>query len=99
MEEEFLKMMGKVETIFKEEMGDLHRKVIDGSPVDKGRFKTSWQLLDYDPKKLTFRLYNPVKYGLALWRYEHSSQGWSPAGGDILVHTAEENLVARFGRL
>ena len=99
IENEFNKQLAQIENIFKEEIGNMHREIIDGSPVDSGRFKTSWQILDFDVKNLTFRMYNPSKYGLYLWRYAKSRQGWSPEGGDSIVRNTEENLIRRFNEL
>jgi hypothetical protein len=82
--------------VFKEELTELQSKIIVGSPVDTGHFKNSWQLTTFEPTKLEFRMINPVKYGLALWRYKHSLQGWSPNGGDELVAETEQNIKHRF---
>ena len=85
------KKLEEVERVFREETQELDTQIIDGSPVDTGRFKTSWQLREFDPRTLRYRRYNPVKYGLKLWRYNGSKQGWSPQGGDILI----ENYLRR----
>jgi len=93
------KELEKVERIFREESQELHRQVIDGSPVDTGRFKTSWQLRELNPRTLRFRLYNPVQYGMILWRYKGSNQGWSPIGGDILVENYLRRMRERINTL
>ena len=93
------KKLKEVEEVFKEETQELHRQIIDGSPVDTGRFKTSWQLREFNPRTLKFRLYNPVKYGLKLWRYKGSEQGWSPTGGDILIENYLRRLKERVDSL
>ena len=95
LEQEFQKQLEQVEQIFKEEISSLHLQIIDGSPVDKGRFKTSWQVLEFDPKELRFHLINPVKYGIGLWRYGKSKQGWAVRGGDELVMEAERKMDER----
>jgi len=93
------KELEKVEEVFKEETQELHRQIIDGSPVDTGRFKTSWQLREFNPKTLRFRLYNPVKYGMKLWRYNGSTKGWSPVGGDTLVENYIRSMRERIDSL
>ena len=95
LEDELNLKLKQAETIFKEEIESLHLKIIDGSPVDKGHFKTSWQILEFEPSEWTFRMINPVKYGVGLWRYGKSKQGWSPRGGDELVMETERRINER----
>ena len=95
LEDELNLKLKQAETIFKEEIETLHFKIIDGSPVDKGHFKTSWQILEFEPSEWTFRMINPVKYGVGLWRYGKSKQGWSPRGGDELVMETERRINER----
>jgi len=97
--DEVKRKISKIQDIFREEVSKMHEKIITGSPVDTGRFKTSWQLLEFDPTKLKFHLYNPVEYGLKLWRYKGSNQGWSPSGGDRIIDEFVDNLQARLREL
>jgi hypothetical protein len=92
---EWQKKLDKIEDIFRDELSTMHERIIDGSPVDTGRFKTSWQLLDFKPRELKFHLYNPVPYGLKLWRFGTSKKGWSPMGGDVIVRETEQRLAER----
>jgi len=92
IESELNEKIEQLEDIFKKEMSELNKQIIMGSPVDKGKFKTSWQLLEFEPSKLSFHMHNPTVYGLGLWRYGKSKQGWSPTGGDELVLKAERRM-------
>jgi len=92
LEKEFDDKLQQLEEVFKEKISEMHKKIIDGSPVDSGGFKTSWQLLEFDPKKLSYHLHNPKKYGMKLWRFHHSKQGWSPTGGDIIIEEFKKEM-------
>ena len=92
---EWKKKLDEVEGIFRDEMSQMHEKIITGSPVDTGRFKTSWQMLEFKPRELKFHLHNPVEYGLKLWRFGTSKKGWSPTGGDRIVRETEQRLAER----
>ena len=95
LQDDWERKLDKIEIIFRDELSQMHEKIIDGSPVDFGRFKDSWQMLEFKPRELKFHLYNPVEYGLKLWRFKHSKQGWSPTGGDAIVRETEQRLAER----
>jgi hypothetical protein len=84
---------------FKNRVQQLDRELIDGSPVDTGRFKSSWVLRWFDPDKFSYSRFNNIEYGMYLWRYKRSKQGWSPIGGDVMVQKHINNLRSDFNRI
>lgn len=74
--------------------------VVSGSPVAKGIFRDSWELIKNS--ELSWTIYNPMKYGPVLWngrikingRYYGSTQGWGLEGGDKLLDAFEQELKA-----
>jgi len=92
LEEELLVIVEQAKTAFKETVESLNSKIIEGSPVDKGRFKTAWEVKDYDLDTFTFIMRNDVVYANKLWRGDHSKKGWGVMGGEPIIESHEELL-------
>jgi hypothetical protein len=85
LESEFDEILKQAQEAFKKVAVGLQNDIVDGSPVDKGRFKTSWRIDDLNLDTFTFKMSNNVEYANKLWFGGNSKKGWGVLGGVPLI--------------
>jgi len=94
--DDFKQILGQAETAFKETIQSLQNEIVGESPVDTGRFKTSWEILDFDVKTFTFQMENNIPYALELWYGGNSKKGWGEFGGRPILDKHDDMLQDKF---